>query len=172
MKQKEKSWDEEKNTAIMLMRYVHISIGRLLYSLRLTSHLSYGKLMEDTTVNAGAMWRMENARNCSVLSFMQAFHSYLKSIKCTFNLPNLCRAIACAILSGESLVLLPVKSDQLKNYPAKQRIFVQRSDDEEELKRRHKQQEALLLKNRKQRLTRWEKHNLPQTKKKKKCGKK
>ena len=166
MNKSKKSLNEDELMQEKLKRCLYISIGRLLIFIRTISPLTLEKLQEISSVNSGMIWRMEQIRNYSILSYAQAIHYYLKSVKCIINIHNIFYQVAKALLNGKCIVMFAVNSDQLSEYASNQILLRQQSDDVEELDRRRQHREATLLKNRKRGEARWKKKSEAKQKKK------
>lgn len=149
MNKSKKSLNEDEIMQEKLKKCIHTSIGRLLHFVRTISPLSLEQLLEKSSINSSAIWRMERPRNYSILSYMQAIHYYLESIKCFINIRNICYQITKALLSGKCIVISLIDSSELPNYAPSQILLQQQSDDVEEISRRCQRREAILLKNRK-----------------------
>ena len=165
MNKSKKSLNEDELMQEKLKRCLYISIGRLLIFIRTISPLTLEKLQEISSVNSGMIWRMEQIRNYSILSYAQAIHYYLKSVKCIINIHNIFYQVAKALLNGKCIVMFAVNSDQLSKYASNQILLRQQSDDVEELDRRRQHREATLLKNRKRGEARWKKKSEAKQKK-------
>ena len=165
MNKSKKSLNEDELMQEKLKRCLYISIGRLLIFIRTISPLTLEKLQEISSVNSGMIWRMEQIRNYSILSYAQAIHYYLKSVKCIINIHNIFYQVAKALLNGKCIVMFAVNSDQLSEYASNQILLRQQSDDVEELDRRRQHREATLLKNRKRGEARWMKKSEAKQKK-------
>ena len=165
MNKSKKSLNEDELMQEKLKRCLYISIGRLLIFIRTISPLTLEKLQEISSVNSGMIWRMEQIRNYSILSYAQAIHYYLKSVKCIINIHNIFYQVAKALLNGKCIVMFAVNSDQLSEYASNQILLRQQSDDVEELDRRRQHREATLLKNRKRGEARWKKKSEAKQKK-------
>ena len=165
MNKSKKSLNEDELMQEKLKRCLYISIGRLLIFIRTISPLTLEKLQEISSVNSGMIWRMEQIRNYSILSYAQAIHYYLKSVKCIINIHNIFYQVAKALLNGKCIVMFAVNSDQLSEYASNQILHRQQSDDVEELDRRRQHREATLLKNRKRGEARWKKKSEAKQKK-------
>ena len=134
MNKSKKSLNEDELMQEKLKRCLYISIGRLLIFIRTISPLTLEKLQEISSVNSGMIWRMEQIRNYSILSYAQAIHYYLKSVKCIINIHNIFYQVAKALLNGKCIVMFAVNSDQLSEYASNQILLRQQSDDVEELR--------------------------------------
>lgn len=165
MNKSKKSLNEDELMQEKLKRCLYISIGRLLIFIRTISPLTLEKLQEISSVNSGMIWRMEQIRNYSILSYAQAIHYYLKSVKCIINIHNIFYQVAKALLNGKCIVMFAVNSDQLSEYASNQILLRQQSDDVEELDSRRQHREATLLKNRKRGEARWKKKSEAKQKK-------
>lgn len=171
MKNLENCLDEDKIMIEQLKKYTHTSIGRLLRNVRWSSPLSHEKLMEQSSVNSSTSWRLEGRKNCSIISFAQAFCGHLEAMHCTLKLHNLCRLTTNSLRNGKCIVMIEVDYSELENYTKEQTFLIQQSADTEELERRCLQEEMAKKKNAKLGLKRWEKRKKEKEKRKKKNGK-
>ncbi|QIU95720.1 hypothetical protein [Bacteroides faecium] len=138
MANSKKVLNEDEVVRQTLLRYIHLSFGRLLHYVRTISPLSHEKVQERTTINSGEAWRMENPRNYNIISYAQAFNAHLKEIKCNFYPLILCSQIIRALQTGKCLAITTVDYSEIENYDKHQIILLQQVD-EKELKRRETQ---------------------------------
>lgn len=157
MNRSKKSLNEDELMQEKLKRCLYISTGRLLKFIRTVSPLSLAKLQEISSVNSGMIWRMGQIGNYSILSYIQAIHYYLESVKCIIMLRHICYQVAMALRNGKCIVMIAVNSDQLPDYAPNQVLLRQQSDDVEELERRHQHRKKTLSRQRKRGETNWKK---------------
>lgn len=157
MKKNKKMLNEDELLSIKAGKCIHTSLGRLLHKIRIISPQSHEVTAEKTTICSGTAWRLENRRNYSVVSCLQAFHTHFTALGSKFLLNRLCQNIEKVQSQGMSIVVNIVKYEELSNYDQKSIIFVQQPPSEEEMARRIRQQEAILAKNRKLGINKWKK---------------
>lgn len=157
MKKIKKTLNEDELLSIRAGKCIHTSLGRLLHKIRIISPQSHEATAEKTTIGSGTAWRLENRRNYSVVSCLQAFHTHFTALGSKFLLNRLCQIIEKAQSQGMSIVVNIVKYEELSNHDPKNIIFVQQPPSDEEMARRIRQQEAIHAKNRKLGINKWEK---------------
>lgn len=157
MKKSKKILNDDELLSIRIRKCAPTSLGRLLYRIRLQSPLSHLDVNENTSINSGTAWRLENNANYSVASIIKSFFIHLSALNSEFYLHALCRKVEEAQDKGKSLVVLLVDEEQLAEYESNQIIFYQKTPTEEEFARRKRQKNARLMRNRKMMATKWKK---------------
>lgn len=157
MKKIKKTLNEDELLSVRAGKRIHTSLGRLLYEIRIISPLSHEATAEKTTICSSTAWRLENLRNYSIVSCLQAFHTHFTALGSKFLLNRLCRIIEKAQSQGMSIVVYIVKHEELANHDPDNIIFVQQPPSNEEMAHRSHQRESILAKNRKLGISRWKK---------------
>lgn len=147
MKKSKKTLNEDELLFIRAGKCIHTTLGRLLHKIRLISGQSHEKTSEKSTINSGTAWRLENRRNYSVVSCLQAFKMHFAALGSKFFLNRLCRIIEKAQYQGKSIVVNIVDYEELANHKEENIIFVQQPPSDEEMARRDRQREAIEKKN-------------------------
>lgn len=143
MKNSTEILNEDEVVRKELKKCIHVTVDRLLHRLRTMSPLSHEKVQEQTSINSGMVWRIENSRNYRILSYVHLFYVHMQALGCNLYILTLCRTIIHALQTGKCLVITTVDHSELEQYD-KHQILLSQHPDDEELKRRKNRRKAIL----------------------------